>query len=167
MTPPVHKKRSKAQKTQLALINAKHLGAVSVEEDTASDANTMSLKSSFISTREELLATKLALGSANNVLEETQNQLQNANAKTKSLYGDLHVQRRKFQRTAVKKKDLQDHIKLLESVELCTAKGDAAHAICLLDTSCAENATLKNQLSVLLEKCAHEAAHAKTLEVEL
>jgi hypothetical protein len=94
---------------------------------------------------------KLALRSANDVLAETQDQLQNTNAKTKSLYGDLHIQRCKFQRTAVEKKDLQDHIKLLESVELHTAKGDAAHAIHLLGTSCAENATLKNQLSVLLK----------------
>src|ERR1700744_496076 len=54
------------------------------------------------------------------------------NAQTKSLYGYLCVQRHKFQRTAFKKKNLQGHIKLQESVELHTAKGDAARAICLL-----------------------------------
>ena len=170
MTRPVCKKRSNAQKAQLALVHTKCLGAETptlVEEDTTSDADTMSLKSSLISTQEELLATKLALGSTNNILVETQNQLQVAETKTKILYGDLRVQRRKFQRTAAKKKGLQDHIKLLESVELRPTKRDPARAICLLDTSCAENATLKNKLSVLLDRCAHEAAQAKDLEVEL
>jgi uncharacterized membrane protein len=79
MTRPVCKKWSNAQKAQLALVHAKCLGAETptlVEVDTTSDADTMNLKSSLISTQKELLTTKLALGSTNNILVETQNQLQ-------------------------------------------------------------------------------------------
>jgi hypothetical protein len=62
---------------------------------------------------------------------------------------------------------LEKHIKLLKSVEIPSAKGDAACAIQLLNQTQSENMHLKDKLSSLLERCAAEANEFQTKHLEL
>ena len=120
MTRPLKVKRSKAQQERL---NAVRYG----QPHAASTAQPVSEPVS------ELQVTQTALSSAEEQLVVAVNQLHIAEEKSTNLYGALRVERRKLQRTVASKIKLEKHIKLLQSVELPNAKGDAAQAIQLLE----------------------------------
>ena len=149
------KKRSKAQKEQLAVVHTKHAEAETLEPSVDS------LKSSLASVQEKLVATKSALSNASSNLEIAQDQLHAAKGKCADLYSTLRVERRKLQRTAARKGLLEQQIKILKSVELPSSRGDAARAIQLLNETKSEKMHLESRLSQLMEKCALEASHSK------
>ena len=149
------KKRSKAQKEQLAVVNAKHVDASNLEPSADS------LKSSLAVVQEKLVATKSALSNASSNLDKAQDQLNTTKDRCADLYSTLRVERRKLQRTAAKKGLLEKQIKLLKSVELPSSRGDAALAIQLLNETKSEKMHLESKLSQLMEKCALEASHSK------
>jgi len=120
MTRPLKVKRSKAQKEQLNSVRHGQLHAVPVSKPVSEPVS-------------ELQVTQVALSSTEEQLVKTLDQLHIAEEKTTDLYGTLRVERRKLQRTVASKKKLEKHIKLLQSVELPNAKGDAARAIQLLE----------------------------------
>jgi len=62
---------------------------------------------------------------------------------------------------------LEKNIKLLQSVELPNAKGDAARAIQLLEQTRSTNMHLKHDLSQLLEKCTLEASKTKAKQADV
>jgi GTP cyclohydrolase FolE2 len=62
---------------------------------------------------------------------------------------------------------LEKQIKLLKSVDLPSAKGDAARAIQLLEQTKSEKIHLESKLSQLLEKCALEASHSKQKQSDM
>jgi len=95
------------------------------------------------------------------------NQLHIAEEKSTNLYGALRVERRKLQRTVASKMKLEKHIKLLQSVELPNAKGDAAQAIQLLEQTRSEKAHLGLELSQLMDRCAIAATQNKAKHYEL
>jgi uncharacterized protein YegP (UPF0339 family) len=74
------------------------------------------------------------------------------------------VLRRKAQQATARKVLLEGQIKLLQSAELPTARGDAARAIQLLKKSETENAHLTHELSKLLERCTLEASRTKAVQ---
>jgi hypothetical protein len=148
------KKRSQAQKEQLAQVHAKHANSDTPEPSVES------LKSSLGSTHKEL-------ESANVHLKKAQDQIQTLEEKSKDLYSTLRVERRKIQCTTARKLLLEKQIKLLKSIELPSVKGDAAHAIQLLEETKSENIHLESRLSRLLEKCTLEASHSKQKESDM
>ena len=89
--------------------------------------------------------------------------LEAANAE---LYKTVHVERCKAQRATARKVLLEGQIKLLQSVELPTARGYAARAIQLLKKSETENVHLTHELSKLLERCTLEASRTKAVQAE-
>ena len=82
------------------------------------------------------------------------------------LYKTVRVERHKAQRATARKVLLEGQIKLLQSVELPTARGDAARAIQVLKKSETENAHLTHELSKLLERCTLEASRTKVVQAE-
>jgi hypothetical protein len=154
------KKRSKAQKEQIAAVHAKCV-------DTALEPSADSLKSSLASVQEKLVATESALSSASANLDKAQDQLHAVENKCAGLYSTLRVERRKLQRTAARKGLLEQQIKLLKSVELPSTKSDAAHAIQLLHETKSEKMHLESKLSQLMETCALEASHSRQKQSDL
>jgi hypothetical protein len=144
MTRPLKVKRSKAQKEQLNSVRHGQLHAVPVSKPVSEPVS-------------ELQVTQVALSSTEEQLVKTLDQLHIAEEKTTDLYGTLRVERRKLQRTVASKKKLEKHIKLLQSVELPNAKGDAARAIQLLEQTRSENGHLQLKLSQLMDRCANAA----------
>jgi hypothetical protein len=138
MTQPLKTRWSKAQKDQL---NSARQG----QEIVASIAEPVSESQA-----------------AEDQLVHAMDQLHIAQDKAKDLYGALRVERRKCQRTAARKKKLEKHIMLLQSVELPNAKGDAARAIQLLEETKTENSRLQRELSHVMEKCARAAIQQET-----
>jgi len=153
MTPPLKVKWSKAQKDQLNLVrNGQPHVAPALKSVSEPDS--------------ELHAVQLACASTTEKLVKTQDQLLVVKEKNAYLYGALHVERRKCQRTAATKKKLEEQIKFLRSVELPNAKGDAARAIQLLKQTRSNNENLKHELSRLLERCTLEASKTKATQAE-
>jgi hypothetical protein len=153
MTPPLKVKRSKAQKDQLNLVrNGQPHVAPALKSVSKPDS--------------ELHAVQLACASTTEKLVKTQDQLLVVKEKNADLYGTLRVERRKCQRTAATKKKLEEQIKLLQSVELPNAKGDATRAIQLLEQTRSNNENLKHELSRLLERCTLEASKTKATQAE-
>ena len=128
------KKRSQAQKEQLALVHAKHANSDTPEPSVES------LKSSLGSTHKELKSTNVHL-------KKAQDQIQTLEEKSKDLYSTLHAERRKIQCTTAQKLLLEKQIKLLKSIELPSVKGDAARAIQLLEETKSENIHLESSVT--------------------
>jgi septal ring factor EnvC (AmiA/AmiB activator) len=84
------KKRSKAQKEQLAVVHAKHAEAETLEPSVDN------LKKSLASVQEKLVATKSALSNASSNLDKAQDQLHATKDKCGDLYSTLRVERRKL-----------------------------------------------------------------------
>lgn len=115
----------------------------------------------------KLSPTEVALNVANNTLANTQIELQTAMEANASLYKAIRVERRKGQRMAVRKQILEGQINFLQSVELPTARGDAAKAIQLLKSTTSDNEQLTHKLSRLLERCTLEVSQSKAKNVDL
>ena len=62
---------------------------------------------------------------------------------------------------------MEKHIKLLQSVELPNAKGDAARAIQLLEQTRCEKGHLQLKLSQLMDRCANTATQNEAKHSEL
>jgi hypothetical protein len=90
-----------------------------------------------------------------------------AEKKAAKVYDTVRIVKRKLQRTVARKSKLEDQIALLQSVELPTAKGDAARAIQLFEGAQTDNADLKHKLSHLMERCATEAAQTAIVHSKL
>jgi chromosome segregation ATPase len=147
--------RTKAQKAHLALITAKRSGAAPVEPDHAVKVVECKLKS-----------VQTQLDSTKDRLDTAQSQLHAAKEKYTTFYSSTRVERRKYQRTCVRKGQLEAQIKILQSTGKVFEK-DAAKAVALLDSVTSENALLRQQLSVQMEKCAVEARNTMEKAVML
>ena len=137
-------RRSQAQKAHLALITAKRAAA---EPDPAVKA----LEHKLQSAQTELSSTKDHLSTAKGHLHA-------AKEKYTAFYSSIRVERRKYQRTCIRKDQLEAQIKILQSAGKAF-KDDAAKAVALLDNARSENTHLQLQLSTQMEKCALEAQH--------
>jgi hypothetical protein len=161
--PRPQAKRSKAQKSHIAGVNARHSGQTTPAEALSLVSN----PDSPLDLSEKVKAMETALNAANQALAQREAELQAAEEKNHSLYKTIRVERRKGQRASVRKQILEGQIKFLQSVELPTAKGDAVRAIQLLGKTRADNDHLKNELSRLLERCTLEASQSKAKRMEL
>jgi hypothetical protein len=147
MTQALKTRRSKAQKEQLNLVRHGQSQIELVSKPVSEPVSELQV--------------------INGKLSKTTDQLHAAQQNNTNLYGALRVERRKYQRTVASKKKLEKNIKLLQSVELPNAKGDAARAIQLLEQTRSTNMHLKHDLSQLLEKCILEASKTKAKQADV
>lgn len=147
MTKALKTTRSKAQKDQLNLVRHGQSQVELVSKPASEPVSELQV--------------------INDKLSKTTDQLHAAQENNTNLYGALRVERRKYQQTVASKKKLEKNIKLLQSVELPNAKGDAARAIQLLEQTRSTNMHLKHDLSQLLEKCTLEASKTKAKQADV
>ena len=143
--------RPKSTKTKRSLAQKGHLSSVVSERSGQVSAVASGQATPVKISEPNPEALYDALNAANNVLTQKNAQLHNS----------IRVEWRKNQRAASRKLELQKQIKLLRSVELPTAKGDAAQAIKCLEKTKSENDCLDHQLSQLFERCTLEATQSK------
>ena len=119
------------------------------------------------SLKSDLKAGEKELAAAQAALADREAMLQNAEDNLENLYHQSHVDKRKLQRAAASKAKLRTWIKLLQFVELPSAKGDAAQVIKLLKQEEGHTSELSRQLQKALDNCEMQTGLLKEREHNL
>ena len=167
------KGRSRAQKLQLRAVHQAKAQAQAIISDSTENAprparSLPAVRKELETVQQRLKETEadlenciLSLEATHINLETKTIALQAAQGKSQALYRELRTTKQKLKRTQTTKVEMQSAIKLLQSVDLPTAKEDAAKALELLDNTMVENQALKDQLCHLIQSSAAEVSDLK------
>jgi hypothetical protein len=167
------KGRSRAQKLQLRAVHQAKAQAQAIISDSTENAprparSLPAVRKELVTVQQRLKETEadlenciLSLEATHINLETKTIALQAAQGKSQALYRELRTTKQKLKRTQTTKVEMQSAIKLLQSVDLPTAKEDAAKALELLDNTMVENQALKDQLCHLIQSSAAEVSDLK------
>ena len=156
--PSSSRKRSKAQKEQLAAV--RFTGKPATFPDATLPDEVQNGVDSVANSPQAIYAE---LATVNQNLQDKEDMLKVAEENKLDLYGRLRVERRKLQRTLSRKSHLEAQVKLLKS----STNADLTQANQLLYQSKAENAALKTKLSALIASSVEEHTWFKVQKQDL
>jgi septal ring factor EnvC (AmiA/AmiB activator) len=130
-------------------------------------ASVEGLQNLLVSAEQKVDTVIEELAARESELQDAQESLQTSQQRVADLQKNSRVERRKLQRTSATKERLKQQIKLLQAADKSSTAENAKRAVAFLQEADTDNKQLKNQLSVLLEKCAMEAEQSAAAQEKL